>query len=422
MKFNLDDKPTTGPLFLYGLQWWVTTLPTVLILGAVASRLHFSDISMQTFYLQKVFWIMGITSLAQVLWGHKMPIVEGPAAILLAGIVATLSAGYEAIYTSILICGLLMALAAACGVLAKIRFLFTPRVIAVILILIAFTLTPSIIRLSFPDPENAAFNLAFVLFFVFAMLVANQLFKGVWKSLTLFIGLFGGSLVYILFRGIPEIPAHEAMALASRPWMDFFSFHPGAFLSFLLCFLALNINQLGSIESLGYMLKAQNMEKRVKRSQILEGFLNAGAGFMGVIGPVSYSMSTGIVAATGCASRFPMIPAAIAIFVCGFFPELVLVFSNIPGVVMGALLLYVMSTQFASGVIMLVAEKSVINFNRGITVAMPLMVGLTISFMPQGMDQAFPALFRPLVCNGFIMGTLCVLILEHLVFRKEKET
>lgn len=419
MKYHIDDKPSSGPLFLYGLQWWAVSLPTMLIIGAVASRLHFADIAMQTFYLKKVFWITGLTVLVQVLWGHRLPIVEGPAAILLAGIVATLSAGYEAVYTAILLCGLFMALAAACGWLARIRFLFTPRVISVILILIAFTLMPAILRLSFPGPADAAFHLFFLLLLVFAMLVANQFLKGVWKSLTVLAGLLFGSLVYVLFRGFPEIPAHASLSLLQTPWMTSFEFHPGAIFSFFLCFIALNINQIGSIESLGHMLKADKMEKRVKRGQILEGFLNAGSGCMGVIGPVSYSLSTGVVAATGCASRYTLVPAGAALIACGFFPELVLLFSRIPGAVMGAMLLYLMSSQLASGVLMLVSEKGVRDFSEGITVALPLMVGLLISFAPEGMDQEFLPFLRPLVCNGFIMGTVTVLILEHLIFRRK---
>lgn len=419
MKYHIDDKPPSGPLFLYGLQWWAVSLPTMLIIGAVASRLHCADIALQTFYLQKVFWITGITTLAQVLFGHKLPIVEGPAAILLAGIVATLSAGYEAVYTAILLCGLFMAMAAACGWLAKIRFLFTPRVIPVILILIAFTLMPAILRLSFPGPEDAVFHLFFVLLLVFAMLVANRFFRGVWKSLTVFAGLLFGSIVYSLFRGYPEIPAHETFGLAQIPWMNAFQLHPGAILSFFLCYLALNINQLGSIESVGFMLKADKMAERVKRGQILEGLLNAGSGLAGVIGPVSYSLSTGVVAATGCASRFTLIPAGAALIICGFFPELVLLFSRIPGVVMGAMLLYLMSAQLASGVLMLAGGEGIKDFNDAITVALALMVGLLISFAPDEMGRAFPSVLRPVLCNGFIMGTLTVLLMEHIIFKRK---
>lgn len=65
---------------------------------------------------------------------------------------------------------------------------------------------------------------------------------------------------------------------------------------------------------------------------------------------------------------------------------------------------------------MLTSEKGVSDFNSGMTVGLPLMVGLLISFAPQGAFASIPDMLLPIAGNGFVMGTLTVIFLEHIVF------
>jgi len=85
---------------------------------------------------------------------------------------------------------------------------------------------------------------------------------------------------------------------------------------------------------------------------------------------------------------------------------------------MGTVLLYIMSSQLAAGMQMLVREKAITDYNSGIIVGLPLMVALLISFAPAGTLDQLPSLLRPVVGNGFVMGVILVLLMEHLVFRK----
>ena len=150
------------------------------------------------------------------------------------------------------------------------------------------------------------------------------------------------------------------------------------------------------------------------------GLTNVLSGLFGVIGPVDYSMSPGVIAATGCASRYTLIPAGIGLIACAFFPAVVGLLVTLPGVVMGAILLYLMATQLAAGMQMLVRERAITDFDSGVVVGLPLMVALLLSFAPSEVVNLIPSLFRPIVGNGFVMGVVSVLILEHLIFRKSK--
>ena len=79
MRYNLEDKPRLLPMILYGLQWWIVTVPALIVLGLVLAKLHFgADSIAQGLYMQKVFGILGFTLLIQISFGHKLPMVLGP--------------------------------------------------------------------------------------------------------------------------------------------------------------------------------------------------------------------------------------------------------------------------------------------------------------------------------------------------------
>ena len=420
MRYGLNDKPGWLPWLLYGLQWWIVSLPCVMILGIIVAKLHFEDTGAQIFYIQKLFGIMGITMVVQVLWGHRLPLVIGPASVLLIGVLAALSAGTGAIYTAILTGGVLLMLLAFTGWLSKLQFIFTPRIIVVILCLIAFTLAPVILKLIFAEPGRILLHLFFALGLVLAMTVANHGLPGIWKSTVVLLALLLGSVGYFGIEGFPARPPLET----SGGWSFFnfpLEFDAGTILSFVFCFLALLINELGSVQAVGGMLGADRLGKRTTRGVAVTGIANVVSGLAGVVGPVDYSMSPGIIAATGCGSRYTLIPAGLGLLACAFFPGFIDLLNAVPGVVMGAVLLYLMSSQLSAGVQMLARESVVPDFNGGLTVGLPLMVALMLSFAPAEAVGHIPAIIRPIVGNGFVMGVITVLLLEHLVFRRRKE-
>ncbi|MFR4038757.1 MAG: hypothetical protein ACLTZT_14065 [Butyricimonas faecalis] len=112
MKYELNDKPGILPMLMYGLQWWIVSLPCVVIMGIIVSQLHYTDVAEQTFYLQKLFGVIGIAMIVQVLWGHRLPLIIGPASVLLIGILSTVSSGIPAVYTGIMVGGLILTILA----------------------------------------------------------------------------------------------------------------------------------------------------------------------------------------------------------------------------------------------------------------------------------------------------------------------
>ena len=403
---------------LYGLQWFVLAIAVVvtslfIAVGSPAERV---------LYAQKVFALMGAATIIQALWGHRMPIVVGPAAVLLVGIITALASQGEAvntnkIYTAVMVGGVAVTVLAAARVLSHLQRIFTPRIVIVILMLIAITLGPTIKNLIFPaaEVERHTFALWLTIAGVPAMALASHRLRGVLKSIIIPISLLVGCVIYYaIYGGFGEVFARYTESEGSLliPQLEF---DGSMIVAFLLCYVALLINDVGSIQALGGMLSTPDTDKRCGRGVAITGIMNVVAGGLGIIGPVNYSMSPGVIASSSCASRYALIPAGAALIICAFVPSLIAVMSAIPNTVIGVILLYLMGTQLAAAFNMLITSKSVLSFDDALIIGLPVMVAMLFGAVPM---DVVPAVVRPILGNGFVMGVITVMLLEHILLKK----
>lgn len=417
LKYNVEDRLPMGALITYALQWFVLCIAVVSTSVFVAQGTPEEKL----FFAQKLFGVMGIVGLIQVIWGHRLPIVSGPAAVLLVGVVSALNAHAttNAIYTSIAIGGIIIVLLSMGNIMRYVQRLFTPRIIVVILMLIAFTLAPTIsnklLFSPFATHEEHTFSLIFAIVGTITMVIMNRHFKGVAKSLIIPAALIVGSIIFYSIFTMPE--RHGSAASLDNMFIGKVSFDAGLIVAFVVCYIAIIINDIGSIESLGRMIECDNMPQRLKRGMAITGFMNIVAGAMGVLGPVNYSMSPGVIASTGCAARRALIPATIALALCALSPDIIWVLTAIPAPVIGVILLFLMGTQLAASFEMLQSTKSAESFADALTMGLPIMVAMLFQLMPVGIA---PKLLQPLLGNGFAMGVIMVIIMEHVINRRKK--
>lgn len=420
LKYGIDSRPPFGQLVLYSLQWFVLAIAVVvtslfIAVGSPAERV---------LYAQKVFALMGGAIIVQALWGHRMPIVVGPASVLLVGIITAIAAQGEAlntnkIYTAILIGGCAVTLLSIGRMLKHLQKIFTPRIVIVILMLIAVTLGPTIKNLIFPAGQEArhAFGLWTTIAGIPLMALAANRLRGVMKSVVIPIALVVGTVIYyIMYGGFCEVFSQYSESEGSilLPKLEF---DGSIILAFLLCYVALLINDIGSTQSLGGMLSTPDTDSRCSRGLGFTGIFNIIAGGIGVIGPVNFSMSPGVIASSSCASRYALIPAGAGLMVCAFIPQLIAVMSAIPNTVIGVILLYLMGTQLAAAFHMITTTNSAKTFEQGLIIGLPVMVALLFGIIPM---QVIPSMLRPLIGNGFVMGVLTVILLEHVIFSKKQ--
>ena len=422
-KYGLEDKPPLGESLLMGLQWCALLVPFMIILGKIAGAVHFTDPAGLTVYLQKTAFIMAVFLFIEVLWGHGLPLVMGPSSVLLIGIISSSSFNINTIYTAVGCNGMILALAGITGIFGYLQRLFTSRVVAVVLLLIAFTLTPTVLRLV-TDSQGISpqVNMVYALTLTAAILILHRFLSGIWKSILILISMFAGSVIYfIIFPG----NLHMTPVMSSRFFSTFFqdmigglSFDIGLLISFFICFVALSINDLGSMQSINALTKTTDMDKRVNRGVFFTGLANVTSGAFGVIGQVNYSVSVGVVTATGCLSRFTLIPAAAVLLIISFSPMMIGFLGIVPSVVIGSVMFYTLCTQVSAGLAVAFESLRQFNLDDGIIIGMPILIATVIAFMPADFFHNFPRIMQPIVGNGFVMGVIILLLLEHGIFRK----
>ena len=413
-RFKLEDRPSVGATLLYGLQWLMICIPVVLTSTFVTPA------GEMVFFTQKLFALCGLTIVVQVLLGHRLPLVAGPAAVLLMGVIAAATQGHTAstIFPSMVIGGAMVTLLAIVGAMKYIQKIFTPRIVAAIVLLIAFTLIKPIIGLIFADKAHAGLALVSAIVGVAVMAWANKVLRGIWKSMVVIAAMILGALFYYAMTGFPT----EFVRDTKAPQLLLTEIHldAGVVIAFIFCYIALLINQVGSVQALGQFVGADGMAKRQKRGLLITGVMNMVAGATGVLGPVDYSLSPGVVASTSCASRYTILPAAVAMVVLAIFPEAVAVLLTIPKPIMGIVLLFLMATQVAAGLEVIHSTKAVLSFRDGLVLGIPIMLTSALSFAPSEAMAAVPSILRPIVGNGFVMGIIVIILLEHVILRERK--
>ncbi|MCD7977942.1 MAG: xanthine permease, partial [Tannerellaceae bacterium] len=78
----------------------------------------------------------------QVWLGHRLPVLTGPATVLLIGLTGSSNLSVDAVYTAIVLGGAMTVLLSFGKFFEYIQKIFTTRVVGVVLILVAITIMP----------------------------------------------------------------------------------------------------------------------------------------------------------------------------------------------------------------------------------------------------------------------------------------
>ena len=200
LRYSVDERPGLGATLLYGLQWLMICIPVVLTSTFIA------PVGEVVCFTQKLFAVMGATMIVQALWGHRLPLVAGPATVLLMGVVAAASQGYtpQSIYPAMVVGGAVVTLLALSGLLRHLLPIFTPRIVVAIVVLISFTMSKPIVGMIFSDASHQGTVMLFALVCIGAMAFANKVLHGIWKSMVVIVAMSLGALIYYCITGFPS--------------------------------------------------------------------------------------------------------------------------------------------------------------------------------------------------------------------------
>jgi len=420
--YGLDEHPPLQYALLYGLQWAFILFPALIIAATLCSGALNLDVKNEIRFLQFTLLTTGLFTIIQTLWGHRYPLLEGPATALVLTFILLAPYGLPSIQGGLIIGGTLLILVVVSKQLDRITRLFTPNVIGVILILIALGLLPPLVKfMTGSDPTHPRGEAQiFIISLALALFIATLSYrlKGFWQSVSILIGMIAGALVFYLIGRL------YWQKLAAAPWFTLStqwvtsapSFQWPAAFAFACAYIAVMVNSLGSLEGAARITDTERLPRSTRRGILVTGISGICCGILGVAGTVSYSNSPGVILVNRIASRYAITYCGVIVLMAAFIPKLSALLALVPAPVVGSALCVAMGGQIGVGISVVAAKK--LTSRDYFVVGIPLLLGTLAGFLPHELFDSVPGYFQVFLANSLVMGISLVLLLEHLFLRK----
>lgn len=431
--YNLEDRPPANRTLTYAVQWLGFTVANTAVLPIVVGSALGLDQAGIASLAQRTFFFQALATLLQVCFGHRLPIIEGPAGmwwgvfITLAAMAPGLGKPLSLLRTDlefgVMAAGLILVAVGLTGLIGKALKLFTPAVTGSVLVLLGLQLSGTFVRGMLGlnagggsiDLKSALVSLLVVTIVV----VINLKARGFLQSIAILIGIAAGWVIAVLV-GVPSGELIRSDALITLPELFAWgtpTFDPGVvFVSVLTGLLVLS-NLVASILAMERVLDLELPRKSYNRGVAFTGFADILAGLGATVGFVPYSAGAGMVALTRVAARLPFVIFAVALVVLGLLPQVGAFLASIPEPVGYSVLLASFCQMLGFGL----KDYARLEFNSRdyFVVGLPVLFGTGVMNLPAGSFEGIPVFAQYILGNGFVVGMLLCMLLEHVLLPKK---
>lgn len=415
IRVGLNERPSPVPLVFYSIQhtlgFMAATVLMPLIVGS-AIGLEQAQIGM---WISIVFFVAGIATLMQVLFGNRLPIVQSASAAFVPAMIAVgANFGLASAAAGMIVVGLLEAIIGFSRLLGLVRRIFTPIVIAPTIALIGLSL--------FQVAANfASQGLGLALLVVAVTLFFNQGIGQRLRPFSILLGLLVGTLVAWPFGLL------DFSSVAGAGWFRFPTVFPwgdfsleGAVVATLSFGLIASIfESIGDYYTTSIFAGVELEDHHVNRGIGTEGIDVAIAGLFGGMPVTSYTVNSGIIGLTGVASRYVVMGAGIVGLILGLVPKIGQVFTSVPRGAFGGAMIVLFGTIIMGGLKQL--ERLPINPRNMSIMGTALMSGLVLSHLPPESIEQLPQAVKTLLSSGMVVGALVAIILDQVIPGTEQE-
>ncbi|MBO8173368.1 MAG: purine/pyrimidine permease [Bacillaceae bacterium] len=432
--YRYQEKTPLSVTGLAGLQWFIVTFSSSLVVPLVIAETFQLSAQQTGEFVQLTFFWVGIASLLQVLFGHRLPIIEGPAGmwwgifIILGQLGISLGKTPAEIGRNLefglISAGILLALIGLLGWVEHLKKIFTPLVTGTYLVLLAISLSGSFLKGMlgigyFHDGVHPGIALVSLFLAAFTLVLVFTPWKWA-QSYAMIIGITLGWIIFGLLGWAGE-SATESVPVMDLPVLFFWGmpeFDPGVTITSVLTGFILLTNLVASIVVMGKAARITPDTSMYNRGGTFTGVAHMLSGMGGIVGLVPLSIAAGIVEVTRIASRAPFILASILMIAMGFFPVIGGFLSGLPAPV-GYAVLFISFTQLLGFGF---KDLSTVAWNKtSVMIAgSAIMLGSGLMFVPSSALTELPQLVGFLIGNGLMMGVLVCIFLEQVVFRQQR--
>ncbi|WP_077325042.1 purine/pyrimidine permease [Virgibacillus siamensis] len=421
-------------VFFPSLQWALFILmSSVVVPIAIASNYGLHDIATIEF-VQRTLFVLGLAGILQVLFGHLMPIQEGPAGLwwgvftLYAGLGTVLFGSHNetlrVLQYAFLLSGIIFIILSFFGWVEKLARLFTPTIVGIYLILLVAQLSGSFFHGMFGlNGENHTVKLGVLLLSLLIIILSYCFMKipKIGHYSVLFSIVFGWLLFYIFDFSKPVTEVNQFI----KP-PEIFAFgiprvEPNMIIMVFIITLLLLANLLATVSVVQQVLKRHNVRtynNRLKQTGIISGVNQLLAGLFSAIGAVPISGSAGFIKTTKITSRKPFIIGSLIIICISFFPPFTAFVAALPEAVGYAAIFPV----FASIISLALQEFEAVK-NKEIlfrVAGISLFAGIGTMFIPSEAFAGISPLLVSILSNGLVFGALIAIIVETILNRINK--
>ncbi len=426
--YDLEDRPPFRRTLAYSAQWLIFTLTNLAALPLVLGTALGLDQAGIADLAQRLLFFSALASLLQVLFGHRLPIMEGPAgmwwgvfmtlAVLAPGMGKPLAQLRTDLEAGLIAAGLVLVLVGASGLIGIALKLFTPAVTGSVLILLGLQLSGTFVGGMLGAGSGAPVNFksmavsALVVLVVFWVSLKG---RGFLRSVAILAGILAGWLASIPlglsgpggWTGV-EIIRLPGIFAWGMPTLD-----SGIIFTSVMTGLLVLSNLVASILAMEKTIGRELPGRTYNRGVIFTGLADIMAGAGATVGFVPYSAGAGMVGLTGVASRLPFIIFTLAMMLLGLAPPVGVFLSSIPAPVGYSVLLASFAQMFGFGIRDYLRLK--LDSRDFFVVGVSVLFGAGLMFLPPDAFRELPVAVRYILGNGFIAGMILVVLLEHVV-------
>lgn len=433
-RFRLDQ---SFHLLLAGVQWlFFLFINTVVVPLSIGHALELAPAEIAA-AMQRSFILTGVLCIIQVLWGHRYALMDGPAGLwwgVVLQVCATapvmgieLGTAAASLVSGFLLSGAIVIGMVYCGLMPYLQRLFSPLVMTVFLLLLAFQLEKIFFEGMIGQSQSGQWDLRLSGLSIAVVLVVVLFHikgKGRWGQFSLLAGIVFGWIGYTLLFGgqvadMQNINGQAALAATEGTtgklwqWMPWGlpGLQPGIIAVGLITGLLNMSNTFTTLVAVGKIYGQESSSKQYKRSFLFtNGFTIIGACF-GLIPFGTFASSIGFLENTRIIKRSALVVGSLMFVTAGLVPLLSDWLSRLPLSVGHAVLFAAYLQLLGTGIRSL--QQFTFSTKTIYRIAIPVCVGVSIMTLPQSAFAGLPPSFIPLVSNGLIVGLLLVLILEH---------
>jgi xanthine/uracil permease len=414
-----------------GLQWVLFLVSSHIVFPVVVAGVYNFNGEQTAELIQRTILLMGVGTLFQFLWGHKLILAEGISGVWWSMFLILGSAGASVsqnvvlaeLEGALIVSGIALLFVSVFGFLKKIIGLFSPLVTGVYLILLSIQVSgPFVTSMLGTDEGEISIKVTILSFSIAGLVyILSNSRKDFLKKYAALFGIITGWIVFTIMGLEGPVSAINRDSLFYLP--KFFAWgYPqidlGIVLIALITPMILVSNIVASVKSVAEVTGRSPSDELISRASSITGICNILAGALATVGTIPAAVCAGFIKLTNSVSRWPFLFGGALLIIVGITWPIGIFLSRIPQSIACAVSLLTFGQMLSIGLSNLKIESQ--NEKSLIIIGLSIISGCGFMFIPPDVYKPLPPLLQNFLSSGMLIGTCIAILMEQIFLKREK--